>query len=386
MIHRLTKGIIPKKPHTVFEVDGKLTYEHCFTRAGFESIYTIMWHRRPPHWVESEQDLGRHPGWAEGSWTGPLRRCHYLSADQAGGGSPLLARRLLFTNADLGVWLGRPTESEPTLVVNADGDELTFVHEGSGRIECPLGILPVAPQDYVYVPQGLPHRWVIDGPAVLLTMECRSPMRVPKQYRTPEGQLSMYAPFGHHDFSAPEWPDGGLENLAPPRRLIIQKDGRLTACDFTHNPFDVVGWDGQVWPFVFPIHAFQPKTGAVHLPPTIHTTFAGNGYVVCSFVPRVVDFLEGAIPCPYPHSSPDCDEILFYVDGNFTSRKGVASGSLTLHPRGLPHGPHPGTYEASIGTDRTDELAVMVDTFKPLMPTPFADAVEDLNYNQSWVR
>jgi homogentisate 1,2-dioxygenase len=386
MIHRLTRGLIPKKPHTVFEVDGHFMFEHCFTRMGFESIYTIMWHREPPHWVESEEDLGRHPGWAEAKSANPLRRSHYLSDRQGAGGSPFLARRLLFANSDIGVWLGRATESEPTLVANADGDELTFVHEGSGRVECPLGVVPFAAHDYVYVPHALPHRWVLDGPALLLTVEGRSPVRVPKQYRSPEGQLSMYAPYTHHDFVEPQWPDSGLESLDAPRRLIVQNDGRLSAFELSHDPFDVVGWDGQVWPFAFPILAFQPKTGAIHLPPTIHTNFAGDGYVVCSFVPRVVDFARGAIPCPYPHSSPDCDEILFYVEGNFTSRKGVGAGSLTLHPRGLPHGPHPGTYEASIGTTRTDELAVMIDTFKPLLPTPFAADIEDLNYNTSWVR
>jgi homogentisate 1,2-dioxygenase len=247
-------------------------------------------------------------------------------------------------------------------------------------------VVPFTHHDYVYVPQGMPHRLVLDGPALLLTMEARSPLRVPKQYRASEGQLSMYAPYTHHDFSAPAWPDGGPESLRAPRRLIVQSGGCLTAFGLANDPFDVVGWDGQVWPFAFPILAFQPKTGLVHLPPTIHTTFAGNGYVVCSFVPRVVDFADNAIPCPYPHSSPDCDEILFYVEGNFTSRKGVGPSSITLHPRGLPHGPHPGTYEASIGTTRTDELAVMVDTFKPLLPTAFAGAIEDLGYNQSWVR
>jgi homogentisate 1,2-dioxygenase len=386
MIHRLTRGQIPKKPHTVFEVDGSLTFEHCITRAGFESIYTIAWHRQPPHWVESEEDLGRHPGWAEPVWDGPLRRCHCLTTDLGRGGSPFMARKLLVANPDLGLWMARPTESEPTLVANADGDELTFVHEGSGRVECPLGVVPFTTHDYVYVPQGLPHRWVLDKPAHLMMMEARSPLRVPKQYRAPEGQLSMYAPFTHHDFVEPSWPEGGPETLEPPRRLVVQSGGRLTAFDLSHNPFDVVGWDGQMWPFAFAILDFQPKTSSVHLPPTIHTTFAGEGYVVCSFVPRVVDFGDGAIPCPYPHSSPDCDEILFYVEGNFTSRKGVGPGSVSLHPRGLPHGPHPGTYEASIGTTRTDELAVMVDTFKPLVPTRHFVDIEERDYNTGWVR
>jgi len=386
MIHRLTRGRIPDKPHTVFSVDGKMTFEHCFTRAGFESVYSILWHRRPPHWIASEEDLGVHPGWAEPEPEGPLRRHHFLSGSMPEGGTPFLGRRLLVTNPDVSIWVARPDASEPTLVANANGDELVFVHRGSGEVHTPLGVVRFAAGDYVYVPVALHHRWVLDGPAWLLIMEARSPLRVPKQYRSPEGQLSMYAPYTHHDFLEPEWPTGGAEALGAPRRLIVQHGSRLTAMDLANDPFAVVGWDGQVWPFAFPIRAFQPKTSSVHLPPTIHTTFAGEGYVVCSFVPRVVDFGEGAIPCPYPHSSPDCDEILFYVEGNFTSRKGVGPGSISLHPRGLPHGPHPGTYEASIGTTRTDELAVMIDTFKPFVPTAHARAIEDADYNRSWVR
>jgi homogentisate 1,2-dioxygenase len=385
VIHRLTRGVIPDKPHTVHEVDGRLTYEHCFTRSGFEAAYTILWHRRPPHWVASEEDLGAHPGFADATWQGPLRRCHYLGGAVPAGESPFLGRRLLLANPDLGVWLGRPQGSDETLVANADGDELHFVHEGSGTLHCPLGELPFQAGDYLSVPRALPHRLLLDRPSLLLTLELRTGLRVPRQYRTPEGQLSMYAPYTHSDFGEPRWPQGGPETLAAPRRLLVQKGGRLTAFELPHDPFDVVGWDGQVWPFTFPIRAFQPKTGLVHLPPTIHTTFAAAGLVVCSFVPRAVDFHPRAIPCPYAHSSPDCDEILFYVDGNFTSRKGVGPASISLHPRGLPHGPHPGTYEASIGSTRTDELAVMVDTDRPLLPTPHAAALEDPAYNRSWV-
>jgi homogentisate 1,2-dioxygenase len=385
MIHRLQRGQVPDKPHTVFEVDGELTFEHCFTRQGFDGPYTIMWHRKPPHWVESEEDLGTHPGWAEPDWQGPLRRCHYLTEDLVEGETPFLGRRLLMANPDIGIWLARPAESEPTLVANADGDELTFVQSGSGRIETPLGVLRFDSQHYVYIPRGTPHRWLVEGPAHLFVVEARNPLRIPSQFRSPEGQLNMFAPYTHHDFQEPEWPDGGPETLGAPQRLLVQNGGRLTAFELSHDPFDVVGWDGQLWPFVFPIRAYQPKTGQVHLPPTVHITFAGVGFVVCSFVPRMVDFHERAIPCPYPHSSPDCDEVLFYVEGNFTSRKGVGAGSISLHPRGLPHGPHPGTYEASIGTDRTDELAVMVDTFKPLVPTAHAVAIEDPSYNRSWI-
>jgi homogentisate 1,2-dioxygenase len=385
MIHRLHRGEVPPKPHTVFEPGGKLAYEHCLTRQGFEGSYTILYHRNPPHWVMTEEDLGPHPGAAETSWDGVLRRRHFHGGDVEGGGTPFLGRRLILGNGDCGMWIGRPDTPEPTLVANADSDELTFVYKGSGILETPLGVVTFTSGDYVFVPRALPHRFMIDGPAFFFIVEGRTWLDVPKDFRNPSGQLRMDAPYTHRDFKEPAWPDGGPESLKAPKRLITLRGGRLTSFQMKHDPFNVVGWDGLVWPFAFPIRAYQPKTGLVHLPPTTHITFAGGGFVVCSFVPRKTDFHEKAIPCPYPHSSVSCDEVLFYVEGRFTSRKGVSSGSISLHPTGLPHGPHPGTYEASIGTDRTSELAVMIDTFKPLLPTDHARRIEDPGYNRSWV-
>ncbi len=386
MIHRLQRGIVPAKPHTVLEVEGGIAYEHCFTRRGFEGAYTIMYHRKPPHWVKREDALGRHPGLAATTWDGAVRRRHFRTAEIAGSGGPFHARRLLLGNHEIGVWMAHAERGDETLVANGDADEVTFVFQGSGRVECPLGALPFEPGDYVYVPRALPHRWRLDGPAALLVLEARSWIDLPKQFRNHVGQLTMDAPYSHRDFREPQWPEGGPASLGAPRTLIMQRHGDLTAMELVNDPFDVVGWDGQVWPFAFPIRAYQPKTGLVHLPPTTHITFAGGGFVVCSFVPRLVDYHQQAIPCPYPHSSVDCDEVIFYVDGNFTSRKGVSPGSITLHPIGVPHGPHPGRYEASIGSTRTDELAVMVDAFSPLLPTDHARDVEDKGYNQSWVR
>ncbi len=386
MIHRIVRGRVPAKPHIAFEPDGALAFEHCLTRQGFDGAYTIMYHRRPPHWVTADEDRGPHPGWAEARWDGDLQRRHYRTAGVPEGGTPFLGRRLMLANPDLGVWIGRPTESEPTLVANADADELTYVHRGRGRLECPLGVLPFGPEEYLFVPRSLPHRLVLDEPAYLMVMEGRSYIDLPKQFRNPSGQLTMDAPYSHRDFREPEWPADGPASLGAPRRLLVLKNGRLTAFDEANDPFDVIGWDGQVWPFAFPIRAYQPKTGLIHLPPTIHITFAGGGFVVCSFVPRLLDYHERAIPCPYAHSSVHCDEIIFYSDGDFTSRKGIETGSVTLHPPGLPHGPHPGRYEGSIGVKRTDELAVMVDTFKQLLPTEHAAAVEDRGYNLSWIQ
>ncbi|MEJ2368295.1 MAG: homogentisate 1,2-dioxygenase [Acidobacteriota bacterium] len=385
MIHRLQRGVVPEKPHTALEEQGGLAFEHCFTRQGFDGAYTIMYQKRPPHWITREEDLGPHPGFAEPSWDGALRRRHFLTGDMEEGGTPFLSRRLILANEELGVWIARPDTEEPTLVANGDADELTYVHEGRGRVDSPLGTVWFEAGDYVYMPRALPHRWRPDGKAYLMVLEGKSFIDIPKQFRNPSGQLRMDAPYSHRDFKEPDWPEEGPGSLSPPRRLLTLRRGRVTAFEMAHNPFDILGWDGEVWPFAFPIRKFQPKTSIVHLPPTIHTTFAGGGFVVCSFVPRKVDYHEKAIPCPYPHSSVDCDEILFYVEGNFTSRKGIGPGSVSLHPAGLPHGPHPGTYEASIGTERTDEMAVMVDTFRPLAPTEHARKDEDPGYNRSWV-
>lgn len=385
MIHRLQRGSVPDKPHTAFEYEGRLAYEHCFTRRGFEGAYTILYHRREPHWVRAEEDLGPHPGAAATSWDGPVRRRHFLTPQLVEGGGPFVGRKLLMANKDVGLWVARPREDDATLVANGDGDELLFVHAGRGRLECPLGTLEFSPGDYVFIPRALPHRIRLAEPAFFLIIEGRSFIDVPRQFRTPAGQLLMEAPYTHRDFREPVWPDGGPEMLQAPRVVTLLRHGRLSRFEYVNDPFGVVGWDGQVWPFAFPIRNFQPKTGLVHLPPTIHTTFAGGGFVVCSFVPRLVDFHERAIPCPYPHSSVDCDEVIFYVEGNFTSRKGVGPASVTLHPIGLPHGPHPGRYEGSIGTTRTDELAVMIDTFSPLLPSDHARAVEAAGYNQSWL-
>lgn len=386
MIHRLQKGLVPDKPHVVFEPEGKLSFEHCLTREGFDGSFTILYHKQPPHWIDANEDLGLHPGLGEALEQGALLRRHMRSQEVPGGDTPFMARKRLFHNPDIAIWMVHADKDDDTVIANADGDDLFFVQKGSGKLETPLGVLEFGPEDYVYVPRWLPHRVRVDEPLSMFIMEGLSYIDIPGNFRNHTGQLKMDAPYTHRDFRAPEWPAAGPGSLGVPRTVLTKKHNRVMRYEYTHDLFDIYGWDGQLWPFAFPIRAYQPKTGLVHLPPTIHTTFVGGGFVVCSFVPRVVDFHEKAIPCPYPHSSPDCDEILFYVDGNFTSRKGIDKGSISYHPMGLPHGPHPGTYEASIGTKRTSELAVMVDTFKALGMTSHASASEVEGYNQSWVR
>jgi homogentisate 1,2-dioxygenase len=383
MIHRLQLGQVPAKPHTVFAPEGSLAFEHCFTRQGFDGSFSMLYHRQPPHWIESQQERGLHPGFSETEpYARPLRR-HFVTDSVSRKGTAFLGRELILANADLGVWFAVADRADPSLACNADGDELVFVFAGSGLMRSAFGALRYAAGDYVYIPRGVVHRWEPAETSRLLILEGRSWIDLPAQYRNHVGQLKMDAPFSHRDFRAPEWlADNRFEQ---PLEVLVKRSQHLSSQIYAHSPFDVLGWDGQLWPFAFPIRNFQPKTGLVHLPPTVHANFAGGGFLVCSFVPRLVDYHPQSIPCPYPHSSVDCDEFLFYVEGNFTSRKGIGPGSISLHPAGLPHGPHPGTYEASIGSRETNEMAVMVDTFKPLLPTLRAQGIEEPGYQQSWM-
>jgi homogentisate 1,2-dioxygenase len=248
-----------------------------------------------------------------------------------------------------------------------------------------LGDLAFAQGDYVFVPRGMLHRFLPDagaGAQHWLWFSLLGGVHVPRQFRNEVGQLRMDAPYSHRDFKQTQFVGPRDEGI---RRLVVRRAGAWHGFALEDSPLDAVGWDGTVYPWAFPILSFQPRVSSVHLPPTWHGTFAARGALVCSFVPRPVDFHPEAIPCPYPHSSTHCDEIIFYCDGNFTSRRDVGPGSVSHHPMGVPHGPHPGSYERSIGTTHTDELAVMVDAFAPLAATPAALAIEDPGYQDSFV-
>jgi homogentisate 1,2-dioxygenase len=388
MIDRHSAGILPPKPHTICrDAEGKLLYEEMFTRGGFSGPFTYFYHRNPvtPHREVARSKRGHAPPVPDTSAEGklPLRRRLYLS-DQIAAGGQLVDRRVpILFNSSLTIFLGRPTESDDAYFANGDGDELWFVHEGSARLESPCGWLDASAGDYVWIPKALVHRWHLASKELrLVGFEARGPrgIFVPDHFRNPVGQLRMDAPYTHRDFVRPVGPaaqDGPLE-------LLVKKGGVHTHYALERSPMDVLGWDGFVYPFAFAIEKFQPKVGLVHLPPTIHTTFEADGFLVCSFVPRPTDFHPQAIPCPYPHSSVDCDEVILYLRGNFTSRRGVGPGAISLHPAGIAHGPHPGAYEASIGSTRTDELAVMLDTFEPLAPTAQAANIELTTYHESW--
>jgi homogentisate 1,2-dioxygenase len=359
-------------------------HEECMTQEGFEGPYTIAYHLRAPH----TQRLGevRH-GWRLPAAVGArqLAKRHYKTQEmRLPGGAPVDARVPLLFNADVVLSVLAPTEPDPVYFVNGDADELFFIQAGSGLLKTQLGDLRFEAEDYVHVPRGMLHRLIPD-PGVAqrwLAMELASGLHLPRQWRNEVGQLRMDAPYSHRDFRKPAFVGPQDEGI---RDLLVKKNGAFHGFVYGDSPLDLVGWDGTVYPFAFPILNFQPRAGLVHLPPTWHGTFAARGALICSFVPRVVDFHPEAIPCPYPHSSYDCDEFLFYVRGNFTSRRGVGPGSISHHPAGVAHGPHPGAYEGSIGHRTTNELAVMLDTVLPLHTTTAALEVEDPNYQNSFI-
>jgi homogentisate 1,2-dioxygenase len=384
MLERRSSGRLPEAPHTQLQAeDGRLLYEHCITREGFEGPYTIAYHEQRPHEAQPSSEAPVELPPADRKPERLLRR-HYLSPSSALTLEPFPRHRgRLLENADVAVSLALPTRSDPFYFANADGDELYYIHAGSGTLRTLLGDVNYRSGDFVYVPRSMLHRFVLsEVQQHWLVLELRSPLGLPAAYRNTVGQLRLDAPYGHRDFRGPVLNGPRDENL---RDFWLKTDGTLQKYQLPRSPLDVVGWDGSLYPFALSINAFRPRVGKVHLPPPAHATFEAAGVLVCSFVPRPLDFHERAVPCPYPHSSVDVDEVLFYSRGSFTSRRGVGPGSISHHPRGIPHGPHPGAYEASIGTTQTDEVAVMLDCARPLTRSALAESLEDPRYHGSFV-
>lgn len=384
MLDRMQLGDVAKKHHTQLRGAGnELRYEECFTRDGFDGPYTIMYHLRRPH---THRLAATTHGWAApvAADDRALAKRHYKSGELAKrGGPPIDAKTPMLFNADLIAGVAFPTEADPCYIADGDSDELVYIHRGGGTLRSLLGDVEFAQGDYVFVPRGLLHRFIPSGEAQhWFWLSLHHGLHLPKQWRNEVGQLRMDAPYSHRDFKRPTFAGPMDEGI---RELLVRRSGVWHGFKLDESPLDVVGWDGTVYPWAFPILAFQPRVSSVHLPPTWHGTFAAKGTLICSFVPRPLDWHPDAIPCPYPHSSTHCDEIIFYADGNFTSRRGVNSGSISHHPMGVPHGPHPGAYEGSIGAKRTDELAVMLDCFLPLSPTAAALGVEDPGYQDSFL-
>ena len=300
------------------------------------------------------------------------------------GGDPVSARRVLLGNEDVTLGISRPAASMDYFYRNQQAYELWFAHEGQGVLRSQFGRLPFGPGDYIIIPYGVTWKMELEGDgARFFVVESQSRIEPPRRYRNEYGQLLEHSPYCERDIRVPEELETIIERGEYEVRVKVRDTISRHILD--HHPFDVVGWDGYLYPWAFSIHDFEPITGRVHQPPPVHQTFAGHNFVVCSFVPRLFDYHPEAIPAPYNHSNVNSDEVIYYCEGNFMSRRGIDQYDITLHPSGLPHGPQPGATEASIGAERTEELAVMVDTFRPLHLTPDALELEKPEYMSTWL-
>jgi len=380
--HRL--GDIPPKRHTQFrQPDGSLFREELVTSEGFSGIYSILYHTYPPTRIKKMKDAIKYGPVKNENYS--LRHTHLNTSKVKVTGTDFLsARKVLLTNNDCSISICSPSSRKMDYFYkNAEGDEVIFIHEGTGTLMSPFGRLEIRTGDYVVIPRTVIYKLEFEeGPLRLLIIEAASPVETVKRYRNQLGQLLEHSPYCERDIRPPQ------ELITDTSRgeflIQIKKEGYLHQYVYDHSPLDLVGWDGFLWPYAFSIHDFEPITGRIHQPPPVHQTFQGHNFVICSFVPRLFDYHPLAIPAPYNHSNIDSDEVLYYAEGNFMSRRGIERGSFTLHPGGLPHGPHPGTAEKSIGAKETHELAVMIDTFKPLHLTSDAGEFVDQNYPFSW--
>jgi len=376
-------GNVPHKRHTQFrKPDGSLYAEQLFSTEGFSGDYSLLYHTHAPTAIiRTDEPLDVMPQIAEEKM---LKHRSFDGFALKPAEDFLDSRKAVLVNKDCHLVLAAPQLSmQHYFYKNADADELIFIHAGSGSLNTLYGSLGFNYGDYLVVPRGTIYQ--IDFTTAdnrLLIVESFSPIRFPKKYCSKNGQLLEHSPYCERDIRTPQ----NLLTFDEKGDFLIKtkKNGRLYGIHYAHHPFDVVGWDGCCYPFAFSIHDFEPITGRVHQPPPVHQTFEGNNYVVCSFVPRLFDYHPLAVPAPYNHSNIDSDEMIYYVDGDFMSRKNVTRGMITLHPGGIPHGPHPGAVAKSIGAKETKELAVMLDTFHPLQLTKEALEIENPGYTMSW--
>lgn len=383
MAHYYSLGNIPHKRHTQYrQPDGKLYSEQLFSTEGFSSNYSLLYHVHPPtQIIKAEEPIDVSP---KASTDNILKHRSFQGFKVSPNADYLKSRKIVLFNSDVQISLAAPTKSlTEYFFKNADADEVIFIHEGTGTLKTQYGQLPFSYGDYLVVPRGTIYQIEFnDENNRLFIVESFSPVTFPKRYLSKYGQLLEHAPFCERDVRKPE----NLETIDQKGEFLIQtkKKGLLYPITYANHPFDVVGWDGCEYPYALSIHDFEPITGRVHQPPPVHQTFDAHNFVICSFCPRLYDYHPDAIPAPYNHSNIDSDEVLYYVDGDFMSRKHVTRGMITLHPAGIPHGPHPGAVEKSIGKKETQELAVMVDTFHPLKMTVDAQNIEDEGYIMSW--
>lgn len=377
-------GNIPHKRHTIHKSpEGHHYYEQLFGTVGFDGMSSLLYHVHRP--TQVKQIVGSKDVAPKIAVEKNMRslRMHGFKVDPVA--DHLESRKPILVNSDLQIVLSAPTaKSVDYFYKNADCDEMIFIHKGTGKLRTFLGSIDFAYGDYLVIPRGMIYQLEFDSADNRhFIVESHHPLYTPKRYRNWFGQLLEHSPYCERDIRRPQ----NLETFDQKGdfRMLIKKQGVLHELIYATHPFDVVGWDGYNYPYAFSIHDFEPITGRVHQPPPVHQTFETKAFVVCSFCPRLYDYHPLSIPAPYNHSNIDSDEVLYYVDGDFMSRNDVAAGHISLHPAGIPHGPHPGAMERSIGKKETDELAVMVDTFKPLQVTEEALKIDDGEYWNSWV-
>jgi homogentisate 1,2-dioxygenase len=374
------RGELPRKRHIVFRENGRLLTEEVMGLEGFTGNESILYHLESPCRVK---ELGTFTPIVRDEWI-PETHAHRLqnTYEVPPEGDEISGRRSLMWNDDVEISLCRPEGTMDYFFRNGEGDEVIFVHEGSGTVETTFGDVPYKDGDYVVIPRGTTYRFMPDGPQRYLVFETPGLIEIPRRYRNEYGQILEGAPYYHRDIHPPT----DLHTRRERGEFLVKVRVRGGYQDYVldYHPFDVVGWDGFLYPWTFSIHDFEPITGRIHQPPPSHQTFQGQNFVICSFCPRKLDFDPEAVPIPYHHSNLQSEEMIYYVSGNFGSRKGISVGSITLHPSGLPHGPHPGLAEKSLGVAETTELAVMCDTFRPLRLSTFARDLDDGRYAYSW--
>lgn len=384
MPHYNRQGNIPSKRHTQFRnPSGELFAEQLFSTEGFSNDYSLLYHVHPPtRIIHTGKPTDERPAAVSAQ---SLKHLCFDSFKSPVADHDTKSRIPLLFNNDCIISVAAPSDNfTNSFYKNADADEVIFVHVGSGVLHTLYGDIPFTYGDYLVIPRGTVYQISFsDNTNRLLIIESFSPIRYPKRYLSKYGQLLEHAPYCERDIRTPILSTTVIENGE--FNILTKKKGMLYPITYAHHPFDVVGWDGCCYPYAFSIHDFEPVTGRIHQPPPVHQTFEANNFVICSFVPRLYDYHPNAIPAPYNHSNIDSDEVLYYVDGDFMSRKHVERGMITLHPSGIPHGPHPGAVEKSIGKTTTQELAVMIDTFHPLWVTAEAMSSEVKGYSESWI-
>ena len=377
-------GELPAKRHVQFRGangDGRLMVEEVMGYEGFSGNESILYHLTSPCRIA---EAGEHRAIEHREWIPDAHvHRHLVTGGLEPHGDPISGRRCLMWNADLEVSLCRPVEESEGFYRNGEGDELVFVCEGTGTVETVFGDVPFREHDYIVIPRGTTYRFALDAtPQTWLVFHTPGELETPNRYRNRYGQLLESAPYSQRDFHPPA--ELRTHHEAGEHELTVRVRGGLQRYVLDYHPFDVVGWDGYVYPYTFNVHDFEPRTGRLHLPPPVHQTFQGPNFVVCSFCPRELDYDPQAVPIPYHHSNLQSEEVIYYVSGEFGSRRGIEVGSVTVHPSGLPHGPQPGLVEKALGMRRTEELAVMWDTFRPLRLTELARELDDPSYAYSW--